>query len=443
MLDAQNGAVAGTDTEKEASSSTTKDDAAAGVILFGKYELVKLLGVGASAKVYHARNVHTSQSVAVKAVSKRTLHKNGYTAQVEREVAIMRRLRHPHTVRLYEVLATRTKIYFVMEFAAGGELHRVVAGEGRLAEDISRRYFRQLVSAVRHCHSRGVYHRDLKLDNLLVDENTNLKVSDFGLGALRSQIRHDGMLHTVCGTPAYVAPEILARKGYNGASVDVWSCGVVLFALNAGYLPFNDYNITVLYRKIYRGQFRFPRWMSSELKNLVTSLLDTNPETRITLDEVTRDPWFNRGGYVDTLTRPEDWGETRVVIKTLNAFDLISFSPGVDVSGLFTDPEYPDFTERFVTREMPESVMVTVRDLAVTENVTVKKDESSCGGVRIEGLDGSFVAMVGFYRLTDELVIVEVKRRVRREGSGERFWRDALRPMLLAFAHYRDVSVSP
>ncbi|XP_020234094.1 CBL-interacting serine/threonine-protein kinase 14 [Cajanus cajan] len=421
----------------QGATSTTKDEAVIGVVLFGKYEILKLLGVGGSAKVYHARNVHTAQSVAVKAVSKRTLERNGYAAHVEREVAIMRRLRHPHTVRLYEVLATKSKIYFVMEFIAGGELFHVVAGEGRLTEDTSRRYFRQLVSAVRHCHSRGVFHRDLKLDNLLVDGDTNLKVSDFGLGALRSQIRHDGMLHTVCGTPAYVAPEILARKGYHGASVDAWSCGVVLFALNAGYLPFNDSNITVLYRKIYRGQFRFPRWMSSELRNLVTRLLDTNPDTRITLDEVTRDPWFNRGGYSDTITRPEEWGETRVVTKCLNAFDLISFS-FADMSGLFSDPEYSDFTERFVTREVPESVMVAVREVAVTvtENVTATKDESGCGGVRIEGLDGNFVVMVGFYRLTDELVMVEVKRRERKEGSGERFWRDVLRPLLLALAHY-------
>ncbi|KAK7390233.1 hypothetical protein VNO78_25532 [Psophocarpus tetragonolobus] len=436
MVELKNGVVIGKEKDH---ATTTKDKEVAGVVLFGKYKLVKLLGVGASAKVYHARNVNTSQSVALKAVSKRNVEKNGYAAHVEREVAIMRRLRHPYTVQLYEVLATRTKIYFVMEFVACGELFDVVAGEGPLTEDVSRKYFRQLVSAVRYCHARGVYHRDLKLDNLLVDEKTNLKVSDFGLGALRSQVGHDGMLHTVCGTPAYVAPEILSRKGYDGASADVWSCGVVLFALNAGYLPFNDYNVTVLYRKIYRAQFRFPRWMSIELKNLITRLLDRNPETRITLDEVTRDAWFIRGGYTDSLvrlTRPDEWIDDRVVTTTLNAFDLISFSPGVDMSGLFTDPEYSDSTERFVTADMPENVTVKVREEAVTENVTVIKDESGCGGVRVEGLDGTFVIVVEFYRLTDELVIVEVKRRQRRDGSGERFWSDKLGPMLHALANY-------
>ncbi|XP_027337277.1 CBL-interacting serine/threonine-protein kinase 14-like [Abrus precatorius] len=424
-----------TDTRIEKDSSLPNDEAVTGVVLFGKYKLLKLLGVGASAKVYHARNVNTSQSVAVKAVSKRKVEKNGYAAHVEREVAIMRRLRHPHTVKLYEVLATKTKIYFVMEFAGGGELYDVVAGEGRLTEELSRRYFRQLIAAVKYCHSRGVYHRDLKLDNLLVDENMNLKVSDFGLSALKSQIPVDGMLHTVCGTPAYVAPEILARKGYDGAKVDIWSCGVVLFVLSAGYLPFNDYNITVLYRKIYRGQFRFPRWISPDLQNLVSRLLDTNPGTRISLDEIMQDQWFNRGGYNDTLTRPKEfeWEENRAVSKSLNAFHLISFSSGFDMSGLVTDPEYLDSTERFVTRVVPESVTVTVEEVAVSEKLTVKKEESGCG-VRIEGLDGNFVIVVGVYRLTDEVVIVEVKRRERREGSGTRFWKDALRPRLLALA---------
>ncbi|MQL41425.1 hypothetical protein EI012_26315, partial [Escherichia coli] len=145
-----------------------------------------------------------------------------------------------------------------------------------------------------------------------------------------------------CGTPAYVAPEILLKRGYDGARVDVWSCGVVLFILTAGYLPFNDYNITVLYRKIYRGTFRFPKWASRELRSLVTRMLDTNPVTRITIGEIMNDPWFNRGGYIDPrvgFTEPVWDKEDRVLVKKLNAFDLISFSSGLDMSGLFTEPE--------------------------------------------------------------------------------------------------------
>ncbi|KAL2899946.1 CBL-interacting serine/threonine-protein kinase 11 [Bienertia sinuspersici] len=254
-------------------------------VLFGKYELGRLLGRGGFAKVYHGRDVNNSKSVAVKSVSKQKIFKTNLTAHVKREVAIMRRLRHPHIIRLHEVLATKSKIYFVMDFAKGGELFAKVS-KGRFSEDLSRRYFHQLISAIGYCHSRGVYHRDLKPENLLLDENWNLKISDFGLSAVKDQTKSDGLLHTMCGTPAYVAPEILAKKGYDGAKVDIWSCGIILFVLSAGYLPFNDTNLMNLYRKIYRGDFRCPKFMSPELKNLLGRLLDTNPDTRITIQEI-------------------------------------------------------------------------------------------------------------------------------------------------------------
>ncbi|KAL0370760.1 UNVERIFIED_CONTAM: CBL-interacting serine/threonine-protein kinase [Sesamum angustifolium] len=145
-------------------------------------------------------------------------------ANIKREISIMSRLSHPHIVRLFEVLATKRKIYFILEFVKGGELFAKVA-KGRFSEDLGRKYFQQLISAVSYCHIRGVYHRDLKPENLLLDESGDLKVSDFGLSALTDHVRADGLLHTLCGTPAYVAPEILAKKGYDGAKIDVWSCG--------------------------------------------------------------------------------------------------------------------------------------------------------------------------------------------------------------------------
>ena len=156
--------------------------------LFGKYDLGRLLGCGAFAKVYHARNLETGQSVAVKIISKKKLQGTGLAGNVKREINIMSRLHHPHIVRLHEVLATKTKIFFVMEFVKGGELFARIS-KGRFSEDLSRRYFHQLISAVGYCHTRGVFHRDLKPENLLLDENGDLKVSDFGLSAVRDQVR--------------------------------------------------------------------------------------------------------------------------------------------------------------------------------------------------------------------------------------------------------------
>ncbi|RDX72348.1 CBL-interacting serine/threonine-protein kinase 11, partial [Mucuna pruriens] len=423
MREAQNDAVA--------TELAMTNDVQPGVILFGKYELRRLLGVGAFAKVYHATSVDTRQSVAVKAVSKHKVLNGGFAANVEREIFIMRRLHHPNIINLFEVLATKTKIYFVMEFAAGGELFHEVAGKGRLAEDVARDYFRQLISAVKHCHDRGVFHRDLKLDNLLIDENGNLKVSDFGLSAVTGQIRPDGLLHTVCGTPTHVAPEILAKRGYDGAKVDLWSCGVVLFALTAGYLPFNDYNITVLYRKIYRGQFRFPKWMSYDLRFLLSRLLDTNPETRITVDEIYQDAWFNAGEFrSDPVKECEcECEENRTGFKSLNAFDLISFSTGLDISGLFEDPNGSDSVERVVSTVAPEGIMERVEAVA-TESMVVVRREGNGGGAKLEGQDGNLIGLVVVYRLTDELVVVEMKRS-EKGGCGAQFWKDKLRPLLL------------
>ena len=166
----------------------------------------RLLGQGTFAKVYHARNIITGMSVAIKITGKDKILKVGMIDQIKREISAMRLTRHPHVVELYEVMASKTKIYFVMEYVKGGELLNKVS-KGKLKQDDARRYFQQLISVVDYCHSRGVCHRDLKPENLLLDENGNLKVTDFGLSALAETKHQDGLLHTTCGTPAYVAPD--------------------------------------------------------------------------------------------------------------------------------------------------------------------------------------------------------------------------------------------
>ncbi|PNX89368.1 CBL-interacting protein kinase 2-like protein, partial [Trifolium pratense] len=190
-----------------------------GSVLMQRYELGRLLGQGTFAKVYHARNLVTGMNVAIKVVDKEKVLKVGMVEQIKREISVMRLVRHPNVVELYEVMATKTKIFIVMEYAKGGELFNKIA-KGKLKVDVARRYFQQLISAVDFCHSRGVYHRDLKPENLLLDENDNLKVSDFGLSTFSESKSQDGLLHTTCGTPAYVAPEVINRKGYEGCKAD-------------------------------------------------------------------------------------------------------------------------------------------------------------------------------------------------------------------------------
>ncbi|CAA7392920.1 unnamed protein product [Spirodela intermedia] len=409
-------------------------------VLFGKYELGRLLGRGAFAKVYLAKDVRSGESAAVKCISKQRIIKGGLAANIKREISIMRRLRHPHIVRLTEVLASRSKIYFVMELVKGGELFSRLS-RGRFSEDLSRRYFQQLISAVSYCHSRGVFHRDLKPENLLLDENGDLKVTDFGLSAVSDQTGHDGLLHTLCGTPAYVAPEILAKKGYDGAKVDVWSCGIVLFVLNAGYLPFNDPNLMAMYKKICRGEFRCPRWFSPELKRLIGRLLDTNPETRSTVEEIIRDPWFRKGldgerwaALTGSGRRPraiKPAAEEEEEERDLNAFDIISFSSGFDLSGLF-EP-LPRRRERAVVSggATAQAALGMLEQAARGEELVVRKEgKKVLSMLTIEAPNGTLIAAAGVSRLNDELSVVELEEGPEIPPTLEGFWEQKLMPVL-------------
>jgi 5'-AMP-activated protein kinase catalytic alpha subunit len=425
--------------------------------LLGRYEIGKLLGHGTFAKVYHARNVKTNESVAIKVIDKEKILKVGLMAHIKREISILRRVRHPNIVQLFEVMATKAKIYFVMEYVRGGELFNKVA-KGRLKEEVARRYFQQLISAVSFCHARGVFHRDLKPENLLLDENGNLKVSDFGLSAVPDQIRQDGLFHTFCGTPAYVAPEVLAKKGYDAAKVDIWSCGIVLFVLMAGYLPFQDQNIMVMYKKIYKGEFRCPRWFSSELVRLLSKLLDTNPVTRITIPEIMENRWFKKGFkhikfYIEddkvcsvqdeddvgsssdqSLSESESEFETRRRVTTLprpaslNAFDIISFSPGFDLSGLF---EEGGEGARFVSGAPVSKIISKLEEIAKVVSFTVRKKDCrvSLEGSR-EGVKGPLTIAAEIFELTPKLVVVEVKKKGGDKGEYEEFCNRELKPGL-------------
>ncbi|KAJ0681296.1 putative protein kinase CAMK-CAMKL-CHK1 family [Helianthus annuus] len=412
--------------------------------LLGKYELGQLLGYGAFAKVYYGWDIESKQSFAIKAINKQRIMKGGLTGHVKREISAMRRLHHPNIVRLQEVLASQKKIYFVLEFAKGGELFSKVS-KSRFSEDLSRRYFQQLISAIGYCHSRGVYHRDLKPENLLLDENWNLKVTDFGLSAVTcdDQVQSDGLLHTMCGTPAYVAPEILAKKGYDGAKVDIWSCGIILYVLNAGFLPFNDPNLMVMYRKIFKGEFRVPKWTSPELKRLLSRLLDTNPNTRITVDEILNDPWFKigyKGAEFSSHHFEIKDGDGDEVGRggNLNAFDIISFSSGYNLSGLFCDEEAG---EMFLSTAEPEEIIGRVAEAAEEERLTVVKRKKWC--VKVDGGQyRKFTLMVEVKRLTEDIVVVEVRWRECETEPGPDMWTDRLRPQLSGLIYQPDGPVA-
>lgn len=261
----------------------------------GKYLLFETLGEGAFGKVKLGVHEESGEQVAVKIMDKSDIKAQEMTMNVRREIAIMKALKHRNIVNLRQVLTSQSKLYIVMDLVTGGELFTKILNEGKLEETIARRYFQQLVDGIEYCHRRGVCHRDLKPENLLIDETTGeLKITDFGLSAMKGASTTEELLHTQCGSPNYCAPEIIARhkEGYNGTKVDAWSCGIILFALLAGFLPFYDENTKVLYRMIQRDDVEFPRKFPPDAKDLVLRLLHKDPEKRYTLAEVKKHPWF-------------------------------------------------------------------------------------------------------------------------------------------------------
>lgn len=264
----------------------------------GKYEIGKTLGEGTFGKVKYAVNFETGEAVAIKVLDKEKIQKQNMGAQIKKEISIMKMIHHRYVVQLKEVLASRTKIFIVLELITGGELFDKIVSEGRMSEDQARYYLHQLVEGVEYCHSQGVCHRDLKPENLLLDEEGNLKISDFGLSALYSgtEDTRSALLHTTCGTPNYVAPEVLADKGYDGRTADVWSCGVILYVLLAAFLPFDEPTMSALFRKIQNAEFSYPSWFTPEVRSFIDLILVADPAKRATIPQLKEHPWYTAKG---------------------------------------------------------------------------------------------------------------------------------------------------
>ncbi|VFQ91014.1 unnamed protein product [Cuscuta campestris] len=409
-----------------------------GSVLMERYELGKLLGQGTFAKVYHARNLKTGTSVAIKIIDKEKIFKGGMMEQITREISVMKMVRHPNIVQLYEVMASKTKIYFVMEYVKGGELFDKVA-KGKMKSDMARKYFQQLISAVDFCHSRGVYHRDLKPENLLLDEDGNLKITDFGLSALSESKRQDGLLHTICGTPAYVSPEVINRLGYDGAKADIWSCGVILYVLLSGHLPFQDQNLMEMYRKICEAEFKYPKWFSSNACKLIAKILDPNPNTRISISKIMGNCWFRKGLHPKTSKSSEDMKEEGAEedakkLTNMNAFDIISYSSGFDLSGLFEVGRMGDEKResRFTSTQPAKTIISKLEDIAKQLKLKVTKKEG--GFLKLEGSKlgrkGVLSIDAEIFEVTPAFHMVEMKKSDGDTLEYKKMMKHEIRPAL-------------
>lgn len=307
----------------------------------GPWRLGRTLGKGSTGRVRLAKHTTTGQLAAIKIVPKNIIDfdgsnsnggnnnnqrkkkrkqkvdENGLPYGIEREIIIMKLISHPNIMALYDVWENKNELYLVLEYVEGGELFDFLISNGRLSEQDAVKYFRMIINGVAYCHKFNICHRDLKPENILLDKNGKIKIADFGMAALETQQK---LLETSCGSPHYASPEIVAGKNYHGSPSDVWSCGVILFALLTGHLPFDDPNIRQLLLKVQTGKFHMPSNLSNEAKDLIWSMLRVNPNERISIENICRHPLMLK--YPDnTVDEIEDKLDHLDISKPVTNFD--------------------------------------------------------------------------------------------------------------------------
>jgi len=273
-----------------------------------------------------ARHSKTGQYAAIKIIPKSSLGSlvslnrlanevKHCLLAVEREIVLMKLIDHPNVLKLYDVWETSSSIYLILEYVQGGELFEYLCDEGRRPVEEALDYFQQIVCAVDYCHRFNIAHRDLKLENILIDQNKDVKVADFGMAAWQDTSK-GSLLRTSCGSPHYAAPEVISGKPYDGPAADIWSCGIILYALLIARLPFDDDDCPTLLQKIAIGKFDMPTDIDVRARDLISRMLDTDVTRRITMPDILRHPFF----LSNPLKNPEALAPNRNV-------DLIAQRP--------------------------------------------------------------------------------------------------------------------
>ncbi|XP_066893959.1 serine/threonine-protein kinase BRSK2 isoform X1 [Kogia breviceps] len=298
-------------------TSTGKDGGGAQHAQYvGPYRLEKTLGKGQTGLVKLGIHCVTCQKVAVKIVNREKLSES-VLMKVEREIAILKLIEHPHVLKLHDVYENKKYLYLVLEHVSGGELFDYLVKKGRLTPKEARKFFRQIISALDFCHSHSICHRDLKPENLLLDEKNNIRIADFGMASLQVG---DSLLETSCGSPHYACPEVIRGEKYDGRKADVWSCGVILFALLVGALPFDDDNLRQLLEKVKRGVFHMPHFIPPDCQSLLRGMIEVDATRRLTLEHIQKHIWYIGG---KNEPEPEQPIPRKVQIRSLPSLEDI------------------------------------------------------------------------------------------------------------------------
>ena len=258
----------------------------------GPFQIISKLGSGAFSTVYLSSHIKTGEQVAIKYILKSTITNQHHTSLdiLSNEINNQKKLYHNNLSKIYCTIETNTTISIVQEYCSNGDLLTQIMDKGLFDESTACLIFNQLISGLEYLHMNNIAHRDLKPENILFDYNNDVKLCDFGLSKDYSKVE---MMSTTCGSPIYAAPEMVMNKPYKGASADIWSAGVTLYAMVAGRLPFDDEDMQTLFYKISKGIFEMPEDISDSCKDIIKQLLTVDIDKRATFEDIKRHQWFN------------------------------------------------------------------------------------------------------------------------------------------------------
>lgn len=325
------------------SSSSEDNDVSANGKIYKHYRFDTTLGQGSFGKVKLATNLKTKENCAIKIVDKDGIADVEDVERVYRETFILTTLKHDNIIKLFEVFDTPQAIMLVMEFADGGELYNYALEKMRLPEVETCRLFHQIVSGVEYCHRAKIIHRDLKLENILLDKQGNVKIADFGLS---NSIKFGQKMDTNCGTPSYTPPEQINGEQYIGSAADMWSLGVILFALICGFLPFEADGIPSLFRKIKNRHYKAPDYITKEAKDLIDKMLQVDPEKRCSIADIRQHPWFLME-YTDLAMTIETRPEVSLEMITKSRNECIAFGEKLDALEKEKENKLKEKTKRY------------------------------------------------------------------------------------------------
>lgn len=361
---------------KRAIESAAAKRCASGRIFPGtQYRLDMTIGKGSYGRVKLGTDMYSGQQVAIKFLAKDLMTKQAHWIRVKREINLLTLAHHPHIIKVHEWLESPEDVLIVMEYVSGKDLFDRIneKAEKRYGEAEARLIFRQMVSALDYCHQNRIVHRDLKPENVMIDSRGNVKLIDFGFANLFHPRDH---LSTNCGSPLYAAPEIVQARPYIGPEVDVWSLGIVLYAMIVGALPFEDENLKGLYKKIGEGRFSFPDHVSPLARDLIQSMLQVNTLHRATMTHIRMHPWANEGiGAI-----PQSYVPLRPTHIANPREDLIRMLPeyGYNLSGdalrstIIVQPDSPVFAGYCMLEEKEQREMRSCQEPISTGSSAIR-----------------------------------------------------------------------